>query len=195
MQHLVDGLSKRAGVTYGENIPLLATSIPQWCVDQVAAWGTSVGMETFKDESREGSFTVVLGGKSLVIDVDFVMVRDDPLKSVLKVANVKTANALLPPNSMSANGTPNTTSTLLDAFLKDGIEKYCAEMQKDESVRSSQRAASLRRDMLDHLKYLVLLDGLASRKEDGGIRWFTDIDGIWPVLNGVAKSEAAIAAA
>lgn len=191
----MDGLSKRAGVAYGESIPLLATSIPQWCVDQVAAWGTSVGMETFKDESREGSFTVVLGGKSLVIDVDFVMVRDDPLKPVLKVANVKTANALLPPNSTSANGTPNTTSTLLDAFLKDGIEKYCAEMQKDESDRSSQRAASLRRDMLDHLKYLVLLDGLASRKEDGGIRWFTDIDGIWPILNDVAKSEATIAAA
>lgn len=149
-------------------------------------------METFKDESREGSFNVVLGGKSLVIDVDFVISRQNPLKPVLKVSNVKTANALLPPNSTTSNGTPSTTSTMLDAFLRDGIESYCAEMQKGESERSAQRAASLRRDMLDHLRYLVLLDGLASRKDDGGIRWVTDIDELWPVLKDLAKSEAQV---
>ncbi|KAF8971056.1 hypothetical protein BDZ97DRAFT_1787474 [Flammula alnicola] len=133
IQHLIDVLSQRSGVSYGENIPLLATSFPQWCVDQLAAWGTSVGMETFKDESREGCWTVVLGGKILVID------------------------------------------------------KYCTEMQKDEDSRDPQYAASLRKDMLNHLRYLVLLDGLASRKDDGGIRWFTDIDELCPMLNGLPK--------
>lgn len=186
-------LSKRSGVSYGENIPLLATSVPEWCVDQVKNWGTSVGMETFKDESREGTSTVVLGGKSLVIDVDFAISHEDPLKPMLKVANVKTANALLAPNSHPANSSPST-SALLDAFLKDGIEKYCNEMQKDDEARDPQYAARLRRDMLDHLRYLVLLDGLASRKDDGGIRWFTDIDELWPVLNGLAKNEAKVVA-
>ncbi|KAF9472140.1 hypothetical protein BDN70DRAFT_503976 [Pholiota conissans] len=192
LHHLIDVLSKRTGVSYGEDVPLLATSVPEWCIDQLKNWGTSVGMETFK----EGSSTVVLGGKSLVIDVDFTISHENPLKPMLKVANVKTANALLPnSNSHTTNtNSGSSTSALLDAFLKDGIEKYCNEMQKDENTRDPQYAARLRRDVLDHLRYLVLLDGLASRKDDGGIRWFTDIDELWPVLNGLAKMESKVVA-
>ncbi|KAF8904383.1 hypothetical protein CPB84DRAFT_1772896 [Gymnopilus junonius] len=141
-------------------------------------------METFTDESREGASTVVLGGKVLVIDVDFVIERNDPLKPRLRVSNVKTSNALLPGNNNSS------TSAMIDAFLKDSIEIYCVEMQKSEELRDPLYAASLRKEVLNHLRYLVLLDGLASRKEDGGIRWFTDVDDICPTLSMVAKTEA-----
>ncbi|KDR75352.1 hypothetical protein GALMADRAFT_249398 [Galerina marginata CBS 339.88] len=184
VQHLIDALSMRPGVNYGESIPLLSTSFPHWCIQQLAAWGTSVGMETFIDESRVGGLNVVLGGKVLVIDVDFAIEGEDPLKPMLKVANVKTSNALLQGN---ANG---STSTMIDAFLRDSIDKYCVEMQKSEDSRNSLYAASLRKVVHDHLRYLVLLDRLASRKEDGGIRWFTDIDELCPTLIRVAKSEA-----
>jgi hypothetical protein len=145
-------------------------------------------METFKDDSREGSSTVVLGGKVLVVDVDFVIEHSDPLNPILRVSSVKTSNALLSGNANSP------TSTLTDSFLADSIEKYCIEMQKPEKSRNLERASRLRNNVLDHLRYMVVLDGLANRKEHGGLRWFTDIDEICPTLNGLAKSEAEVIA-
>jgi hypothetical protein len=140
-------------------------------------------METLKEDKEGGSATVVLWGKVLVMDVDFICTRENPLNPILRVSNVKTSNALL---QGSANP---TTSTLLDAFLKEGIEKYCAEMQKPEDDRSLQRAAMYRKSMLDWLRYLVVLDGLANRS-DGGIRWFTDLDELCPLLHQLAQIEA-----
>lgn len=170
---------------YGENVPFLVASFPQWCIEQFVNWGTSVGMETFKDESKEGGSTVMLGGKVLVIDVDFTIKHDDPLNPILELANVKTTNALL-----SGNANP-TTFTMLDTFLAENIAKYCKEMQKSETIRNPLLAATFRKAVLDALRYLVLLDRLASRKEDGGIRWFTDLDELCPTLMTVATSEAA----
>jgi len=174
---------------YGESIPLLETAIPQWCVDQLVNWGQSVGMESFRDDSREGAWTVMLGGKVLVIDVDFVIQRENPLKPILKVANVKTSNALL-----ATTGSTSSTSAPLDAFLAESISRYCAEMQQEEEFRNPLRAASLRKSVLQHLRYLVLLDRLAYRKDDGGIRWFTDLDEFCPTMAAVAKAEAEIVA-
>ena len=144
-------------------------------------------METFID-GREDTATVVLGGKVLIIDVDFAIERDEQLNRRLKVVNIKTFNALV-----SGNTHPST-STMLDMLLLDNIQKYCAEMQKTEDLRDPGLAASIRKDILGQLRYLVLLDGLASRKDDGGIRWFTDLDDLYPTLNGVARSEAALVA-
>lgn len=190
MQYLAETLKARLGVSYGENMPLLPTSVPDWCIEQLVSWGKSVGMESFRgDESREGSLTVVLGAKLLVIDVDFSIQRDDPSQPKLTVTNVKTSNALVTGNSNAS------TSAHLDSFLADGIRDYCAEMQKDEDSRDSQRAAALRVCTIEHLRYLVLLDRLSIRKDNGGMRWFTDIDDICPTLNELAKNEAQACAA
>ncbi|KAF9559871.1 hypothetical protein CPC08DRAFT_708496 [Agrocybe pediades] len=185
VQHLIDVLSTRPDVMYGESIPLLSSSIPQWCVEQLVAWGKSVGMESFCDEGQEGRYTVMLGGKVLVIDVDLVLERRDPLKPVLRVANVKTSNAL-----SQSSGSTLTTSAPLDAFLAEHIASYCAEMQLEEEARNPLRAASLRKNIVEYLQYLVLLDRLASRKDDGGIRWFTDLDEFFPTMIAVAETEA-----
>jgi hypothetical protein len=186
-QHLIDTLRERSGIRYGENVPLLLASIPDWCVNQLGAWGTSVGMETFIDGRDDGA-TVVLGGKVLVIDVDFAIELDGQLNRRLKVVNVKTSNALV-----SGNTHPST-STMLDLFLLNNIQKYCAEMQKTEDMRNPGLAASIRKNILGQLRYLVLLDGLASRKVDGGVRWFTDLDELYPILNRVATDEAVLVA-
>jgi len=186
-QHLIDTLRERSGIRYGENVPLLLASIPDWCINQLGAWGTSVGMETFID-GREDGATVVLGGKVLVIDVDFGIEHDEQMSRRLKVINIKTSNALV-----SGNTNPSA-STMLDMFLADNIQKYCAEMQKTEDSRDPRLAASIRKKILSQLRYLVLLDGLASRKDDGGIRWFTDLDELYPTLNGVARGEAGLVA-
>jgi len=104
------------------------------------------------------------------------------------VVDIKTSDLLV-----SGNTHPST-STMLDMFLADNIQKYCAEMQKTEDLRDPGLAASIRKNILGQLRYLVLLDGLASRKDDGGIRWFTDLDELYPTLNGVARSEAVLVA-
>lgn len=194
---LVDCLRTRSGVKYGETLPLNAADVPGWCIQQFVAWGTLLGMEAYQSDETQGGSTVVMGGKVLVIDVDFAIHRgstgDNPK---LEVANVKTSNALLAAGNSSSNSTGNsTTSALLDSFLLDEIRAYCEEMQKDEDLRDSGRAAELRRRMVEHLRYLVLLDGLASHKDGGGIRWFTDVDEIYPALIELAKSEAQAVAA
>uniref|UniRef100_A0A8H7Y857 Mediator complex subunit 1 n=1 Tax=Psilocybe cubensis TaxID=181762 RepID=A0A8H7Y857_PSICU len=182
VRHLIDSLSKRPDVLYGENVPLLEASFPQWCIEQLAIWGKAIGMETFT-ENKEGGYTVMLAGKVLLIDVDFSIKHENPFKPIITVAGVKTSNALLA-------GSPNTiTFTMLDTFLTDSIEKYCVEMQKSETTRNTLYAATLRRSVLNNLRYLVLLDRLASRN-DGGVRWFTDMDELCPTLFSVATTEA-----
>lgn len=189
VQHLIKSLKARPGVNFGENIPLLATSLPDWCIEQLISLGKSLGMEAFQDGSREGCATVVLGGKLMVIDVDFVVQRNDLLKPKLTVTNVKTSHALLPGNSNS------NTSSPLDSFIAREIQNYCEEVQKDEESRDPQLIASVRRRISEHLRYLVLLDGLASRNNDGGNKWFTDIDELFPVLDELVKIEAQAVAA
>lgn len=184
VQHLIQSLRARPGVSYGENIPLLATSLPDWCIEQLISLGKSLGMEAFQDGSREGASTVVLGGKLLVIDIDFAIQRNDLLKPKAIVTSVKTSYALLPGNSNS------NVPSLLDSFLAGEIQYYCEEVQKDEEFRDPHRAALFRKQISEHLQYLVLLDGLASRNNDGGIRWFTDIDELSPILDELVKTEA-----
>lgn len=185
----MESLRARSGVNYGETLPLNAADVPNWCIQQLVAWGASLGMEAFKGDEHQGVSTVVMGGKALVIDVDFAIRRKGEGVTAtpkLEIVNVKTSNALVAgnPNSNSS------TSASLDSFLLDGIRDYCMEMQREEDLRDSQRAAALRRQMVEHLKYLVLLDRLASYTDGGGIKWFRDVDDLYPILLEVAKSEA-----
>jgi hypothetical protein len=77
VQHLVDSLKTRSGVNYGETLPLNVTDVPDWCIQQLVAWGTLVGMEAFQGDENQGGSTVVMGGKVLVIDIDFATHRGD----------------------------------------------------------------------------------------------------------------------
>jgi len=137
-------------------------------------------MESFSDDGNgPNSVTVVLAGKLLVIDIELVVKHIDPLRPRLHVASVKSTNAL----------TSTSTSIYLDAFLLEELTRYCDEMQKTEDVRDPQRAAAIRGGIIDHLRYLVLLDRLAGRKQDGGIRWFTDLDEVFPRLRDACVQE------
>lgn len=163
-------------------------SIVDWCVSRLETWGKSVGMETFKDDSREsgGGISVVLGGKVLVVDVDFSLDETNP-EPKIKVSSVKTSYAI----SNSGSGTSNTGGSIsLDAFLKESIQSFCSEVRKPEAHRNLEEAARLGTVILDQLRYLVMLDQLAARKEDNGLKWFADVDQLCPILEGFAKSEA-----
>jgi hypothetical protein len=149
-------------------------------------------METFVDNGREGSIMVVLGGKVLVVDVDLSVDKTDPLQPNTKVSNVKTSYAV--PNAMPGASSSSGNSTSLDALLYGTIEKFFIEVQKAEGARKSEEAARLGANILEQLRYLVMLDRLAARGEDGGLRWFADVDQLCPVLEGFAKSEGAAVA-
>lgn len=142
-----------------------------------------MGMHCFRDDSKQNAVT--FAGNVLVIDVEFAIEQANAEKPLLKVAEIKTSHAL-----DAGNSTNTSLSTQLDVFLAESLRSYCDEMQKQEEVRDSQRAATLRRRLIEYLRYLVLLDGLASKKDDGSIKWFTDLDELSPILVDVARSEA-----
>lgn len=141
-------------------------------------------METFKDDSREGDvIAIVLGGKVVVVDIDFAFDRENPLKPIIKVLNVKTSYAIA--SNGSSHNDPRSVS--LDTCLAESIQNFCIEVQRDENVRSPLEAARLGKNVLEQLKYLVVLDALA---QSGGIKWFVDIHELGHVLEEFAKSEA-----
>lgn len=141
-------------------------------------------MESFKDEGKEGTVTVLLGGKVLVIDIDFAIDRSDPLQPRIKAVNAKTSYATMNDSSSNANGSP-----FLDKFLSKSIQSFCNQLQDGEP--DTVKAAACVRLISNQLQYLVLLDGLASRKDSAGVKWFIDLDKQWPMLEGLVRQEAA----
>jgi hypothetical protein len=177
-------------MSYGEDIPLDRTLIVDWCVSRVKTWGASVGMETFGDDGQEARMTVVLGGKVLVVDVDFAVDRSDPLAPSIEVVGVKTSYAV-------SNGLSSSTiesSFTLEALLADSIQAFCTEVQKDEALRQPQEVVRFGKVVVNHLSYLMTLDKFASKKDDGGIRWFDDALQLSSTAETLAKSEAQFAA-
>ncbi|KAH9890615.1 hypothetical protein C8Q73DRAFT_704992 [Cubamyces lactineus] len=186
VRHVVQSLRKRVGITFGEDIPLDRTQLPEWFMKRLLDWGTSAGMEAFNDPERDGHSTVVLGGKVLVVDIDFSINRAHPERPVIDVATCKTAYAI--PNSTATSSTGNSIS--LDGFLADAIRAFLNEVQKDDAERDTVEAARLGRSLSDHFAYLMKLDHLALSEGDGGLRWFNFIDRMSLEVEKLACSEA-----
>ncbi|KAH8119036.1 hypothetical protein DFH11DRAFT_1686038 [Phellopilus nigrolimitatus] len=186
----VDALKARdragASIVYGEPIPLDRDVITEWCISRIEQWGRKMGMEIFKDEERNGHTVVMLGGKVLVVEVDFAIQRSafDVSDSRISVASVKTSHAL----SSGTTGNTLERSTSLDEFILRTWNIYLDEVQSD-AVESSMRAAQLAKDIQSHLAYLMKLDVLASQEGDTGLRWFNDLGLISAVTERVAKAE------
>ncbi|KAH7926534.1 hypothetical protein BV22DRAFT_1062766 [Leucogyrophana mollusca] len=154
------GLTRLA--PYPDTTPSLSSSI----LDRIAAWGTAAGMETFTDTgtSPSSKVNVVLGGKVLVIDLEF-----DSEKC--QIVSVKT--------SFAPSATPAPT---LDTFLSKKITAWICAVQKANDVMfdgppsaedPAMEAARLSHDIQENFVYLMMLDALA---ESDSIRWFTDVD-------------------
>ncbi|PCH43561.1 hypothetical protein WOLCODRAFT_103768 [Wolfiporia cocos MD-104 SS10] len=182
----LDALRQRAGVEYGEDIPLERVAVVDWCVSRLESWGSSAGMETFREEEREGRLTVVLGGKVVVVDIDFAVDRTDPENPSISVASVKTSYAI--PNS--ASGTTTQGSSSLDGLLAECISAFLAEAHKDPQQHNNVRAAQISKLVSEHLAYLMRLDHLALSENDTGLRWFNNIDVLTSVSERFAANEA-----
>ncbi|KDQ57704.1 hypothetical protein JAAARDRAFT_35389 [Jaapia argillacea MUCL 33604] len=188
IKHTVASLRKRTGINYIEDIPLDASSMVEWCIAKVESWGTSAGMESFKEEERDGRMTVVLGGKVLVVDIEMAVDRSDPRKPKIDVGSAKTSYAV--PSGSSGATTNTDGSTSLDGFLASSIRAFFVEVQKDEEMQDCLEAARLGKVVADSLEYLMTLDKLASKEGDGGLRWFSHIDKLASTIEPFAKSEA-----
>ncbi|KAI0373267.1 hypothetical protein BV20DRAFT_938026 [Pilatotrama ljubarskyi] len=186
VRHIVSSLRKRAGITFGEDIPLERIHLPEWFLKRLLEWGSSAGMEAFNDPEQDGHSSVVLGGKVLVIDLDFVVDRKNSERPDVNVAACKTAYAIR--NSTSTSSTGNSIS--LDGFLADAIRAFLREVQKDDTERDSVEAARLGHLLSEHFVYLMKLDHLAQSEGEGGLRWFTFIDRMSLEVEKLAGSEA-----
>jgi hypothetical protein len=155
-------------VSYGEDVPLDRASIVDWCISRLESWGSSAGMETFKEEEKQGKMTVVLGGKVLVMDIDFNVVRTDPSNPRLYIGSLKTSYAS-PSGGASTDG-------LMNGFFAEALTGFLTEVQRPSEDQDTFRAARLGRTFCTHLQYLMKLDNLASKEGDSGIRWFNSID-------------------
>ncbi|KAI0071781.1 hypothetical protein K474DRAFT_1668625 [Panus rudis PR-1116 ss-1] len=187
LHHTVTELRTRKGIEYGEDIPFDRTAMVDWCVSRVESWASSAGMETFKEEERNGRMTVVLGGKVLVVDIDFSVDRSDPQSPVFGVSGVKTSYAV--PNGAASSTTEGSAS--LDGLLADSLRNFLKEVQKDEESQDPMEAARLGRQFSEHLKYLMKSDQLASREGDHGLHWFNGIDDLAAkILEPLATEEA-----
>lgn len=149
-------------------------------------------MESFKDEQREGNITIMLGGKVLVVDVDFSISKEKPSGRRVRVASVKTSYATMDDVSGTSSNTKGSIS--LDAFLAETIQKYCDEVQKPEDRRDGVRAARLASNILQQLHYLVMLDRLAEKKDGPRAAWFVDTDELCSKVEEFARSEAEVVA-
>ncbi|KAJ7647522.1 hypothetical protein FB45DRAFT_893657 [Roridomyces roridus] len=182
----VAALRTRTGTSYGEDIPIDPSAIVAWCIERLESWAKSAGLETYKEDGREAG--LLLAGTVLVAEVEFSVDRGDPLKPKLDVASVKTSYAIADSDSGVTSNTSGSIS--LDAFLAGSIQKFCTEVKKPEEVRDPRQVEKLGNSVRDQLRYLAMLDKLAARKEDGGIRWFVDIDQLCSTLELFSKSEA-----
>lgn len=185
IQQTVDALKQRSRASYGEDIPQDGAALVDWCVSRCEAWGKLVGMETYKDQVGEGNISFVFGGKVLVVDLELSIDRADPSNPKIRVSKCKTSYAVSTPEATTMDG-----SLSLDAFLKDSFQVFFSEVQKSDEHRDPVEAARLGSIILDHFRYLVMLDRLAERKEDGGVRWFVDVDQLCTVVETFSTSEA-----
>ncbi|KXN90176.1 hypothetical protein AN958_04666 [Leucoagaricus sp. SymC.cos] len=191
-KEFVDAFQNRAGTIYSEDIPLDPASVASFCISRLEAWGVKAGMESFKDDGRGGNVTVMLGGKVLVVDVDFSISKENLSRPRARVANVKTSYATS--DDASGNSSNTKGSISLDAFLAESVQKYCDEVQRPEEERDAIRAARLAMNVQKQLHYLVMLDRLAEKKDGARAAWFVDTDELCPKVEAFAKSEAEVVA-
>ncbi len=188
VQQTVAALRKRAGIVYGEDIPLERSELIDWSTNRILAWGKSAGMEAFKDEESDGRITIVLGGKVIVIDMSITVDRSDSQNTSFNVTSVKTSFAV--PNGTSTP--PSSGSTSLDGFLTDILREFTSEIQKSPEQQDPENAARMGMRITDHLKYLMKMDQLALKDGEAGLLWFNGCDILSQGVERFATSESVV---
>ncbi|KAJ7072545.1 hypothetical protein C8F01DRAFT_973867 [Mycena amicta] len=191
INRVIDALRDRSGTksNYGEDIPMDPQVIVDWCIGRLQSWASHVGLEAYREDERKAG--LLLAGLVFAMDVEFSVDTQDPAKPKIDVASVKTAY------SGSADTTPS-----LDSFMTRTIQNFCDELNKPEEVRDPRHVAKLGSCVIEQLRYLKMLDPLARAEsppedkpgDNTGVRWFTDMDKLYPTLEDVSRGEAEVVA-
>ncbi|KAF7321439.1 hypothetical protein MKEN_00664400 [Mycena kentingensis (nom. inval.)] len=191
IKHIANTLRSRSGTNseYGEDIPLEPQAIAEWCIGRLQFWATSVGLEAYREDGAKAG--LLLAGLVFAMDVEFSVDTLDSAHPKINVATVKTAYS-----------GSSDTSPALDTFMARTIQSFCDELNKTPDVRDSKRVARLGSRVIEQLRYLRMLDPLAKAEsppeqvdgENTGVRWFTDMDKLYPVLEEFSRAEAAVVA-
>ena len=105
----------------------------------------------------------------------------------IEVISVKISHAISSGTSLQEHSDPDVS---LDSFLKNTLNNFFEHVQ-DPLSRTDTLEATRRAKMIQgHFEYLMKLDKLASQEGDLGIRWFSDINTLNNVMNGLTVAEA-----
>ncbi|KZT41529.1 hypothetical protein SISSUDRAFT_1031224 [Sistotremastrum suecicum HHB10207 ss-3] len=160
-------------------------------MSRIEAWGRSAGMETFKETqpaSDHDQFTIVLGGKVLVLDIELAVYNhpDDPK---VKLLNVKTSNEVASADSTTKSKSPFT----LDALLASSLRSFMEEVQKGPMEQDCMKAARLGSRFKQHLDDLVGIDQLDIQEKETPrspvVKWFEIISDMGAAAEDLAKEE------
>lgn len=181
-------MQKEIGVRYSADVPMDQVDVVDWCVSQLEECGKKAGMEAFKEAETNGKITLVLGGKVLVVDIEFAVDRSEVERPKLSVTGLKTSYAT------PVGGATTEGSDSMNCFLMGCIREFIEEAHKPLGEQDTKKAGKLIRGFFAHMQYLMKLDGMATQEGDSGLRWFNDIDGLALTAEGRAKTEAQIIA-
>ncbi|GJE95512.1 hypothetical protein PsYK624_116970 [Phanerochaete sordida] len=177
-----DILRRRAGILYGEDVPLDRAARAGWCLDRLAAWATAAGMQAFREE-HAGHVTLTLAGRVVVVDTTLAL----DAAARMRVTGVKTSYAV----RGGADGATTAGSASLDGFLAQTLRGLLAEVQRTDEQLEPEEVHRVGTRIADSLKYLMMLDKLAEDEGDPGLRWFNNVDALASEVERFASEEAA----
>jgi hypothetical protein len=126
---------------------------------KIAEWGRNLGMEVFVDGS-----TTVLAGKVLVLDVDI----NDLVAVKTSFANNTNGNGAAP--ELDAFLAREVTRWINAARRAAGMDTAVGHSKEDPAIEAARRSRAIQ----EHLRYLMMLDGLAASENEKGLRWFME---------------------
>ncbi|GJJ06302.1 hypothetical protein Clacol_000493 [Clathrus columnatus] len=184
----IKALRTRKGIDYGEEVPSNLVPIDEWFSAQLESWAQEAGMQVYTDRETENKITLILSGKILVLDIDIKVYHNPNIH--LEMVSLKSTQAF--PLDAAAATAPSlpTSGSFIDDFILKTFREYLVEIQKDSKDINVEHISKLCRSLKRDLHHLMKLDNLAQRIQEGGSRWFTEVDDLSSVAKQLAPKEA-----
>lgn len=169
-----------------EDVPLEASLKPDFVLTRVERWAKDARMEVYQSiENGLNSFTCA--GSAVVLDMLFQKTHTESDTPGIKLVSLTSS---YPTSSESAPVTQPLTT--VEALLSSGISAYIDEVLYEGA--DAQKAAQLALRVIEHIRYIMLLDAQAAREaETGGTgaRWFAEVGVLSPKIIDLGCKEAA----
>jgi hypothetical protein len=170
---------------WAEDIPLDAVHRPDFILSRVERWAKDAKMEVYQS-IENGQNSITCAGSAVVLDMLFEKSGTGAGVPSVKLVSLKSS---YPTSSESAPVTQPLTT--VENMLASGINAYIDEVLYEEA--DAQKAAQLALRVIEHVRYIMLLDAQAAREaETGGTgaRWFAEVGLLSPKVIDLGCKEA-----